>query len=88
MATQLEILAEQFRKEHISKNAYGLNGEYNSNHPNAKSDGDEKGKNEIGSSVDIQNRISNLTRNVYNENNGYGINHRNADLWISHQGTS
>jgi len=57
MATQLELLAEQYRKEHISRNSYDTNGQYNSNHPNANSDGDEKGKNEIGSSVDIQNRI-------------------------------
>ena len=78
MPTQLEILAEQYRREHLTKNTYVDKNEYSSNHPNAMSDGDEKGKNEIGSSVDIQNRINNLVKNTYSEDNGYGSNHPNA----------
>ena len=34
--TQLEILAEQYRKEVVSKNYYTSNQIYNSNNPNAK----------------------------------------------------
>ena len=78
MATQLETLADKFRQESIARNIYTTKGIYDSNHKNAVSDGDEKGKADIGSSIDIQNRISNLTRNTYNENNGYGTNHPNA----------
>jgi hypothetical protein len=78
MATQLETLADKFRQESIARNTYTTKGIYDSNHPNAISDGDEKGKANIGSSIDIQNRINNLTRNTYNENNGYGTNHPNA----------
>ena len=80
--TQLEILAEQYRKEVVSKNYYTSNQIYNSNNPNALSDGDEKGKGEndgkIGSSIDIQNRIGNLAKNTYNENNIYDSNNPNA----------
>ena len=46
------------------------------------SDGDERGKGEnngnIGSSVDIQNRIDNVGRNTYNNQNGYSMVHPNA----------
>ena len=60
MATQLETLADKFRQESIARNAYTTKGIYDSNHKNAISDGDEKGKADIGSSIDIQNRISSL----------------------------
>ena len=39
MATQLEILANQFRKEQIVRNAYTDQGEYGSGNKNALSDG-------------------------------------------------
>jgi hypothetical protein len=64
MATRLELLAEKFRNESIARNSYQSNAQYDSNHPNAMSDGDEKGKgessNSIGSSVDIQKRNESL----------------------------
>ena len=75
MATQLEILAEKLRKEVISKNLYPTGNSYSSVNKNALSDGDEKGKGDVngqvGSSVDIQNRIDNLGRNRYNNGNEY-----------------
>ena len=75
MPTQLEILAEQYRREHLTKNAYVDKNEYSSNHPNAMSDGDEKGKGDVngkvGSLSDINARTANMTKNVYNEENKY-----------------
>lgn len=52
MATKLEELGDQYRKDNIIKNTYqntDSNG-YNENHPNAKSDGDNKGKGTGGNS--------------------------------------
>ena len=44
-------------------------------HPNAMSDGDEKGKGEVdgkvGSSIDIQTRTDVVARNKYNGSKGY-----------------
>jgi hypothetical protein len=82
MATQLEILAEKLRKEVISKNSYNSNNFYSSVNKNALSDGDEKGKGDVngqvGSSIDIQNRIDNLGRNRYNGQNEYSSVNKDA----------
>jgi hypothetical protein len=82
MATQLEILAEKYRNEVIGKNPYNTNKGYSSVNKNALSDGDEKGKGEldgnIGSSVDIQNRIDNTGRNKYGAQNEYSSVNTNA----------
>ena len=82
MATQLEILAEKFRNEVVGKNSYNTNKAYSSTNKNALSDGDEKGKGEldgnIGSSVDIQNRIDNMGRNRYNQQNEYSSINKDA----------
>ena len=57
MATQLEIIAEQQRQQHLSTNQYNYNQLYDSNNLNALSSNDEKGKGElngnIGSKKDI-----------------------------------
>ena len=79
MATKLDKISEQFRKESLTRNSYSEKNLYNSQNPNALSNGDEKGKGQkgdngtVGSTTDIQNRISSLGRNSYNENNKYGI---------------
>ena len=82
MATQLEILADKFRQENISKNPYTNKGIYSSMHENALATGDEKGKGEndgkIGSNVDINSRIDSLARNTYNSSNEYSDTNRNA----------
>ena len=82
MATRLEILAEQFRNESIARNSYQTKSAYDSNHPNALSNGDEKGKGEmagrVGSLTDINLRIDNLGRNIYNSENQYSSGHPNA----------
>ena len=82
MATQLEILAEKLRKEVISKNSYNSSNGQSSVNKNALSDGDEKGKGDVngqvGSSVDIQNRIDNLGRNRYNGQNEYSSLNKDA----------
>ena len=75
MATRLELLAEQFRNESIARNSYQSNSQYDSNHPNALSNGDEKGKgelsNNIGSSTDIGLRTESIARNKYGETKKY-----------------
>ena len=44
MPTQLEILGQQFYKQEITRNKFTPKNEYNSNNPDALSDGDEMGK--------------------------------------------
>ena len=64
MATKLDQISEQFRKESLTRNSYNEKNLYNSQNFNALSNGDEKGKGQIGdsdkvgSTTDIQNRIS------------------------------
>ena len=80
--TELEKLANLYRKEHITKNLYATSNEYSDNNKNALSDGDEKGKGEnngsIGSSVDIQNRIANTVKNKFSPSNEYSSVNANA----------
>lgn len=82
MATQLEILAEKYRKEVLGVNSYNDKNFYSSVNKNALSDGDPKGKGEVdgqvGSSVDIQNRIDNMSRNRYNGTNEYSMVNKDA----------
>ena len=67
----------------LNRNQYNtdLNG-YDTNHPNAISDGDELGKGEnngnIGGLTDINTRTDNKNRNLYNDQNGYSLVHPNA----------
>jgi hypothetical protein len=81
--TTLESIGDAQRTILISKNSYTYSDEYSSNHQNALSDGDEKGKGEtdkgIGSKIDILTRRDNLTKNIYNNDmNGYGESNPNA----------
>jgi len=73
--SKLEDISLQYRKREEARNTYNNNKEFNSAHPNALSDGDEKGKGEnngsIGSSTDIKERKNELTRNRYNRNREY-----------------
>lgn len=82
MATQLEILAEKYRKEVLGVNSYNDKNFYSSVNKNALSDGDLKGKGDvdgqIGSSVDIQNRIDNMSRNRFNNTNEYSMVNKDA----------
>ena len=70
--------SEGFRKREFARNTSTLStpdNEYNVGHPNAKSDGDEKGKGEnndsIGGLTDITKREQSATRNMYNNNRPY-----------------
>lgn len=89
MSSKLEDLGKQFRKDNIIKNTY-QNGEgnaYGSKHPNAKSDGNSKGKG-TGTSLDTYNggsindelgtanepgsgRIANISKNQYSSEKPY-----------------
>ena len=75
MATRLEILAEQFRNESIARNSYQTKSAYDSNHPNALSNGDEKGKGEfsgkVGSLTDINERTTLGAKNKYGTSHTY-----------------
>jgi len=62
MPTQLEIIAEQQRQQHLARNEYNYGDLYSSNNTGALSDGDERGKGElngnVGSKTDIVERKS------------------------------
>lgn len=70
--------SEQYRKKEFARNSSTLftpNDPYNVAHPNALSDGDEKGKGEnnksVGGLTDIQKREESAARNTYNKNRPY-----------------
>lgn len=75
--TNLERIANEQRTLHLTKNEYNQNKGYGVTHPNAISDGDEKGKGisedgrNVGSSIDIEGRNFSLTKNQYNQNKSY-----------------
>lgn len=67
--------SEEFRKNQVAKNTYDKEDEFGISHPNALSDGDDKGKGEsdgtIGSKTDIENRRQMLTKNRFSYNKPY-----------------
>ena len=73
--SRLEEISEQYRKREIVRNSYDKEDTYAGTHPNALSDGDEKGKGEkngsIGSATDIKQRQIAATKNKYNTNRPY-----------------
>jgi len=73
--SKLEDISVQYRKRDEARNTYNKNKEFNSAHPNALSDGDDKGKGDnngsIGSSTDIRLRKEAEARNKYNKNKEY-----------------
>jgi hypothetical protein len=89
MASKLEELGKQFRTDNIIKNTYqnGEGNEYGAKHPNAKADGDNKGKgtgnfldtynggsinDELGSSNEPgSGRIANVAKNKYSAEKPY-----------------
>lgn len=75
MATKLDEISGEFRKNNVSKNSYNENDNYNSSNKNAISDGDERGKDgkdTVGGLTDIKSRKDLLNKNViYNESKPY-----------------
>ena len=73
--SRLEENSVQYRKKEIARNSYDSNDEYSVSHPNALSDGDEKGKGEknksVGGATDIKERNEQIARNRYNKNREY-----------------
>jgi hypothetical protein len=81
--SELEKAAIEARKQLLAKNEYNSSDsskEYSANHPNAKSDGDNKGRDtgiyldssdNVGTSEDIQKRIALKAKNEYNKNKKY-----------------
>ena len=73
--SRLETISAEFREKNLAKNSYSNNDDYNTSHPNALSDGDNKGKGEnngkVGSSADIQAREKSLTKNRFSPNKPY-----------------
>jgi hypothetical protein len=70
--------SKDFREREFARNTstlYNPNDPYGNAHPNALSDGDEKGKGEnsgsIGGLTDIQKRQEGSARNMYNKNRPY-----------------
>ena len=80
--TDLEIIGDVQRNQMITFNPYNdvaPSNNYTATHPNAISDGDDKGKGDpsgsgtAGALVDVQTRVNNVTSNKYNENNVYQV---------------
>lgn len=71
--SRLEENSREYREQLVAKNNYNKTGEYNLSHKNAQSDGDEKGKHDLGSEVDIQARERLITKNTYNKSSEYNI---------------
>ena len=73
--SKLEDISVSFRKREITRNTYDQNNEFNGSHPNALSDGDEKGKGDkggsVGSATDIKMRKDAEARNKFNKNREY-----------------
>lgn len=73
----LRDVAANEKKKLTAKNEYKeLSDEYSATHPNAISDGDEKGKGDggkgtIGTKTDIETRTKNTVLNQYNNNKPY-----------------
>jgi|SaaInl5LU_22_DNA_1037371.scaffolds.fasta_scaffold03276_12 hypothetical protein len=79
----LTQIADAQRAALMSSNEYDgtLSDEYGTNHPNAMSDGDDKGKGDtgtVGSQTDILSRQNLTSANTYNPSNAYGSSHPNA----------
>ena len=70
--------SESFRNQNQARNTYTDKNYYNTGHPNALSDGDEKGKGaqgqQVGSATDISKRQQLSSKNLFNKNNQYNIN--------------
>lgn len=77
MPSPIEIIGNVERPVTIGRNVYNEQpgSDYGANHPNALSDGDEKGKGErfgqIGSSVDILERNARVSNNKFNSSYTY-----------------
>jgi hypothetical protein len=73
--SRLEDISLPFRKKSIARNDYNENNKYEVGHPDALSDGDEKGKGEmngqVGSATDIKIREKLMARNKFNRNREY-----------------
>ena len=73
--SRLEEINAPFRKENLARNDYDNNDQYTVSHPDALSDGDEKGKgeknNQVGGATDIKTRERLMTKNKYNKNREY-----------------
>jgi hypothetical protein len=81
---KLSEYAEAERKKLFPKNIYNPKSDnYSPQHPNALSDGDEKGRgtsvflgvfdNKTGTQTDIFTRKENIKTNAYNSGNGYSV---------------
>lgn len=76
-SSNLSRISVEFRNREIARNEFQTGDPYNIGHPNAQSDGDEKGKGEtttIGGKTDIQKRDWSQAKNKYSLNNPYSIN--------------
>ena len=74
--SRLEEISEQYRKREIVRNSYDKDDVYAGSHPNAVSDGDEKGKGlgspgTVGGATDIKSREVAASKNKYNQERPY-----------------
>jgi len=74
--SRLERESVKYREELLAKSRYRPEDEYAQGHPDALSDGDNRGRGEttsIGTAIDIQTRNKLLAKSKYNKNNEYNL---------------
>jgi len=70
--------SDEYRQRNKARNTFTSEDDYNTGHPNALSDGDERGRgqqqNQVGTATDIRKREELATKSMFNKNNPYNIN--------------
>jgi hypothetical protein len=68
---ELNDIAPSTRDTMVARNRYNPANRYEAGHPDVISDGDDKGRDDIGNSIDIEQRNVNSARNYYSKARPY-----------------
>ena len=71
--SKLSEISKKYRDILMAKNGelYTIGSEYNAEHPNTISDGDAKGREDMGNSIDIKKRDYLIKKNINNKDKEY-----------------
>jgi hypothetical protein len=68
---ELNDIAPSARETMLARNRYNGANRYEAGHPDVNSDGDDRGRENIGNSIDTEQRTIQSARNYYNSNRRY-----------------
>lgn len=68
---ELNDIAPSTRDTMVARNKYNAANRYEAGHPDVTSDGDDKGRENIGNSIDIEQRTVQSARNYYGKGRPY-----------------